>query len=240
MKPKRILASILLIAVILPLASCVFMRLYKVQNQLKSFEENFELSDEGGLTLVFLNPVLKSDDMIWLMKNGPYSIKETDRGESWTYVFEKQYLLSNDENDEYDIPILMVMREDMLTEITFPERFLKNLSIPLLKTMFSSMGDADISKLKKSANSEFKGNNPDEIPKMENIIETLGQPYDSEPSDKSTKLTYLYYLKNDGPATGSNDFEFKTEFTFSKDDKALQKATGKIRGLSMSLDFSPN
>ncbi|MEQ9618308.1 MAG: hypothetical protein RIG61_03930 [Deltaproteobacteria bacterium] len=240
MNPRRILASVLLVAIILPIMSCVFLRLHKVQNQLKSFEENFELNDEGGLTLVFLNPVLKSDDMVWLMKNGPYSVKEKEREELWTYVFEKQYLLSNDENGEYDIPVLMVMREDMVAEITFPERFLKNLSIPLLKRMFSSMGDADISKLKKSASSEFKGDNPDEIPKMENIVETLGQPYDTEQSDKSTKFTYLYYLKSDVPVSGSNDFEFKTEFVFSKDDKALQKATGTIRGLSMSLDFSRN
>lgn len=240
MKPKRILASILLIAVILPLVSCVYMRLYKVQNQLKSFEENFELSDENGLTLVFLNPVLKSDDMIWLMKNSPYSVKENDRGELWTYVFEKQYLKSSNENGEYDIPILMVMREDMLVEITFPKRFLKNLSIPLLKRMFSSMGDADISKLKKSANSQFRGENPDEIPKMENVIETLGEPYDKEQSDKFTKLTYLYHLKNDSSESGSTGFEFRTEFIISDDDKALQKATGTIRGLTMSLDFSQN
>ena len=174
------------------------------------------------------------------MKNEPTSKKELEKGELWTYVFEKQYLVSNNEGDEYDIPILMVMNGEMLTQITFPERFLKNLSVPLLKRMFSSMGDAEISKLSKSANSMFKGNNSDEIPKMKNVTDTLGQPYYVEETDETSTFTYLYYLQNGSADEGGKDFEFKTEFTFDKGDESLQKATGVIRGMSMSLDFSAN
>lgn len=238
MHPRRL--SLLLISgiIILLVSGCVYARLYKFQRQLNDFENNFELNDNRGLTLVFKHPVLESGDIVWLMKNEPTSKKGLEEGELWTYVFEKQYLVSDDEGDEYDIPILMVMNGEMLTEITFPERFLKNLSIPLLKRMFTSMGEAEISKLSKSANSMFKGNNPDEIPKMKNIIDTLGEPYYIEESDETSTFTYLYYLQNDPEDEEREYFEFKTVFKFDKDDESLQKATGVIRGMSMSLDFS--
>lgn len=238
MNTKRLTVLLVLGTVILFITSCVYTRLYSFKGQLNDFEDNFELNDNGGLTLVFLNPVLESGDIIWLMKNGPSSKEALEEGELWTYVFEKQYLSSNDEGGSYDIPVSMVMKEEMLAEITFPERFLKNLSVPLLKRMFSSMGDAEISKLRKSANSIFNGNNSDEIPKMQNVIDTLGKPYSVEESDETSRFTYLYYLKNGGPNSPSNAFEFKTEFTFRKDDESLQRAKGVIRGLSMSLDFS--
>lgn len=238
MNARRLTVLLVLGTLILFVASCVYTRLYSFKGQLNDFEENFEINDEGGLTLVFLNPVLESGDIVWLMKNGPSSKEELEEGELWTYVFEKQYLSSNDEGGSYDIPVSMVMKEEMLKEVTLPERFLKNLSVPLLKRMFSSMGDAEISKLRKSANSIFNGSNSEEIPKMQHIVDTLGKPYSVEESDETSKFTYLYYLKNGGPDSGSGAFEFKTEFIFRKDDESLQRAKGVIRGLSMSLDFS--
>ena len=238
MHPRRLSLLLTSATIILLIAGCVYSRLYKFQRQLNNFESNFELNDNRGLTLVFKNPVLESDDIIWLMKNEPTSKAELEEGELWTYVFEKQYLVSNDEGDEYDIPILMVMNGEMLTEITFPKRFLKDLSIPLLKKMFSSMGDADINKLSKNAKSKFEGESKDEIPRMRNIIDTLGEPYYIDESDDASTFTYLYYLVSGSADEDGDKFEFKTEFKFDKDDETLQKATGVIRGMSMSLDFT--
>jgi len=238
MHPRRLSLLLTSATIILLITGCVYARLYKFQRQLNNFESNFELNDNRGLTLVFKNPVLESSDIVWLMKNEPTSKKELEEGELWTYVFEKQYLVSDDEGDEYDIPILMVMNGEMLTEITFPKRFLKDLSIPLLKKMFSSMGEADINKLSKSANSKFAGESKDEIPRMKNIIDTLGEPYYIEESDDTSTFTYLYYLETGSADEDGDKFEFKTEFKFDKEDETLQKATGVIRGMSMSLDFT--
>jgi hypothetical protein len=238
MHPRRLSLLLTSATIILLITGCVYARLYQFQRQLNEFESNFELNDNRGLTLIFKNPVLESGDIVWLMKNEPTSKKELEEGELWTYVFEKQYLVSDDEGDEYDIPIQMVMNGEMLTEITFPKRFLKDLSIPLLKKMFTSMGDADISKLSKSAKSKFAGDSKDEIPRMKNIIDTLGQPYYIEESDETSTFTYLYYLES-GPTDEDREyFEFKTIFRFDKEDETLQKATGVIRGMSMSLDFT--
>lgn len=238
MNPKRILFRAGVLALILLVSGCVFMRLYKVQNQFQDFDRNFELDDEGGLTLTFLNPVLESDDIIWLMKNGPSTKRGGEESELWTYILKKQYLSVNDENGEFDIALLMTMKDGMLTEVVFPERFLKYLSVPLLKKMFASMGDAEVSKLSKSASTVFRGSSPDEIPKLEYITEMLGKPYTVEESGETFKYTYLYYLDNAGPEAGASGFEFKTEFVFGNGDELLRKAKVTIRGLSMALDFN--
>jgi hypothetical protein len=195
-----------------------------VRDQLNDFETNFDLNDERGLTLVFKNPVLMSDDVIWLMKGSPLSVKPEQEGQLWTYVFQKQYLTSQEEGDEYDIPILMVMEDDKLTEVSFPERFLNNLSIPLLKKILASMGNADISKLSRSASSKYEGDDPNEIPTSDNVQETLGIPYEIEDLGENSKLSYLYYLE-DAQGNATND------------DKALKRVGGKIRGIKLSLDF---
>ena len=220
------------------MTGCVFMRLYKVKNQLNDFENNFELSDKGGLVLIFLNPVLESGDMVWLMKNEPLKKEKNGQGEIWTYIFEKQYITGGGEGHEYDIPLLMLMQNDMVKEIIFPERFLKDISIPLLRKMLSSMGEADINKLSKSASSQFRGSSQEEIPGMENIVDTLGRPYSIEGKAETIKYTYLYYLKKNGSDPNPDYFEFETEFIFNKESKSLERAEGTIRGLTMSLDFS--
>lgn len=208
-----------------------------VRDQLNDFETNFDLNDERGLTLVFKNPVLMSDDVIWLMKGSPLSVKPEQEGQLWTYVFQKQYLTSQEEGDEYDIPILMVMEDDKLTEVSFPERFLNNLSIPLLKKILASMGNADISKLSRSASSKYEGDDPNEIPTSDNVQETLGIPYEIEDLGENSKLSYLYYLEDaQGNATKDN-LNFELWFIAGNDDKALKRVGGKIRGIKLSLDF---
>ncbi len=208
-----------------------------VRDQLNDFETNFDLNDDRGLTLVFKNPVLMSDDVIWLMKGSPVSVKPEQEGQLWTYVFQKQYLTSQEEGDEYDIPILMVMEDDKLTEVTFPERFLNNLSIPLLKKMLASMGNADISKFSRSASSKYEGDDPNEIPTSDNVQETLGIPYEIEDLGENSKLSYLYYLEDaQGNATKDN-LNFELWFIAGNDDKALKRVGGKIRGIKLSLDF---
>jgi hypothetical protein len=226
-----------LITVLLLTTGCVFVRMMRVKSQLNDFEKNFDLNDSRGLTLVFKNPELHSNDIVWLMKGEPSEKKKIEQGELWTYVFEKEYLASMDDEGDYNIPVLMVMENGQLAEISFPERFLKNLSIPLLKKMFVSMGDAEISKLRKSASSKFKGEDASEIPTAENVVETLGKPYSIENSGEKSEYSYIYYLRKPEGEKGKKNFKFAMDFTVSNEDKSLLQAKGNIRGIKMSLDF---
>jgi len=153
---KNTVAHVLILIIAISASGCVYLRLYQVKRQLRDFEENFRLDDENGLTMEFIHPVLLDKDIVWLMKNEPSSRVTKGDGESWVYILEKQYISKNEE-ENYDIPISMSFRNGKLLEITFPDRFLKYLSKPLLIKMFSSMGDANINKLSKRADSIFKG-----------------------------------------------------------------------------------
>ena len=234
---KSLLIYASLFLVVLTLSSCVFVRMMKVKNQLNDFETNYDLNDERGLTLVFLNPVLITDDVVWLMKGGPVSVETIDEGELWTYVFQKQHTTSQDEGDKYDIPILMVMEDGKLAEITFPKRFLENLSIPLLKKMLASMGNADVSKLSRSASSKYAGKDAAEIPTSDNVKETLGAPYQVELLGESSKLSYLYYLEDPEGNADKDNLNFELWFVAGNEDKTLKRVGGKIRGVKLSLDF---
>lgn len=226
-----------LILILLLTSGCVFLRLLKVKNQFNDFDTNFDLHDQRGLTLVFKNPVLGSEDIVWLMKGEPSGNKKIEKGELWTYVLEKEYLASKDEEEDYDIPIIMVMEYDKLAEISFPERFLKNLSLPLLKKMFASLGNADVSKFRKSASSKFQGASASEIPTADNVVETLGKPYSIEVSEDKSRYSYLYYIKKPEGDTSEKNFKFELVFTVKNEDKSLLQAKGIIRGLKLALDF---
>ncbi len=226
-----------LILILLLTSGCVLVRMLKVKNQLNDFDKNFDLHDKRGLTLVFKNPVLGSDDMVWLMKGEPSGRGKIEKGELWTYVFEKQYVASKDEEGDYDIPVVMVMEYGKLAEMSFPERFLKNLSISLLRKMFISMGNADVSKLRKSASSKFQGKDASEIPTAENVVETLGKPYSIENFGEESKYSYIYYLKKPEGDTGKKNFKFDMEFTVNNKDQSLLQAKGTIRGIKIALDF---
>ncbi len=236
-KTKSTIAYIGIFLVMLTLSGCIFFRMLSFKDQLNDFETNFDLNDERGLTLVFKNPVLLSDDVIWLMKGSPGSVEFEDEGELWTYVFQKQHTTSQEEGSTYDIPILIIMEDDKVVEITFPERFLKNLSIPLLKEMLSSMGNADVSKLGRSASSKYSGKDTSEIPTTDNVQETLGVPYETQVIEENTKLTYLYYLEDARGDASEDNLNLELWFVASSDDKVLKRVGGKIRGIKLSLDF---
>lgn len=236
-KIKRLSVYIGLFLIVITLSGCILFRMLEVRDQLNDFEANFDLNDNRGLNLVFKNPVLLSDDVIWLMKGSPVYVKPEGEGQLWTYVFQKQYTTSEDEKNAYDITILMVMKDDKLTEVSFPERFLKNLSIPLLKKMLASMGNADISKLRKSASSKYTGDDPSEIPTSDNVIETLGIPYKVEDLGENSKLEYLYYLEDAQGNASKDNLNFELWFVAGNEDKALKKVGGKIRGIKLSMDF---
>jgi hypothetical protein len=209
-----------------------------VKNQLSDFDSNFQIKEERGLTLVFLKPVLLTKDIIWLMKSEPISKQQTNGGELWKYVLEKQYPGQKNEEGNFDIPIFMLFKDDKLNEISFPERFLTYLSKPLLIKALRSMGDAEIDKSKRSVDSKFETTNSLEIPRTEHFIKILGMPFSRKDSDHTLKFNYVYNLKKAKSGSNNKVPQIVTRFTFQNGDNRLLKAEGHLMGLKMSLNFS--
>lgn len=236
MKLKRRVIYLGIVFFLISITGCVYLHLLEVRRQLFNFEDNFEIRDQNELTLVFLKPVLLTEDIIWLTELGPTSEEETGQGKLWKYTFEKQYSGPKDEKGDFDIPIIMLFQgDDKLREIRFPERFLEFVSKPLLIRTFKSMGYSQISKLRRSATSKFQGSSM-EIPRKQFILNVLGKPSDTENSDHTSKFVYKYNLKKGKPA--DKDFKILVNFTFQRGDDKLRKAEGGLGDMKLFMDFS--
>jgi len=132
----------------------------------------------------------------------------------------------------------MLFEEDKLSEITFPERFLRYVSKPLLIKMFTSMGDAEIDRSDRRAGSRFQAKDSLEIPRKEQVVYVLGNPFSAQDSEHTASFTYVYNLEEEKSGSNSDGFKLVMGFKFQKDDNRLLRAETNLRGLKMSLDFS--
>lgn len=236
MKLKRRAIYLGLVCFLISITGCVYLHLLEVRGQLSNFESYFEIRDQNEFTLLFLRPVLLTEDIIWLTEIGPTSEEEMGKGELWKYIFEKRYSGPKDEKGDFDIPIIMLFQKDYkLREVRFPERFLEFVSKPLLIRMFKSMGYSQISKPRLSATSKFEGNSM-EIPRKLFILKVLGEPFSIENSDHTSKFVYKYSLKKGKPV--ERDFKVLIVFTFQQGDDRLLRAEGDLGNLKLFMDFS--
>jgi hypothetical protein len=219
------------------LSGCVYYRLLKLKRQFENFEDNFELEDKKGLTLVFKNPILYKNDIKWLLNNEPTKIlDETDSQNSWIYILTKKYKEGVVEEKNYDIDIMMEFENDKLKETTLPERFLENLSKEMLAKMFKSMGKSKVDKSEKKAGTTMQGKK-EGLPTIYDVLYTLGEPYENHEEKETTKLKYLYTVKK--PENGSllKPFNLIFDFDINNKDKVLRKSDVNVNGLKMSINF---
>lgn len=241
--PPRLAILLTTVVFLLLNSSCVYLRLYEMKKQFAAFSKNFELRDEGGITLVFKNPVLLSHDLIWLTKNPPTSKEKTPKGEVWTFLYKKHYRQEatyKAENKYFDIPIVMLLNDKKVLEIKLPERFLNLISKELVAGMFESMGSAKIHKLSRSANSRFAGHGTKPVATMPQVVSVLGKPYHVVKTSDTVELTYNYSIMAEQENRFAKKPDFIMVYKFENLSKRLLKSDVNIRGLNISIDFSQN
>jgi len=240
MKLKQSIVYLGFLFLMAMISGCVFLRLLEVKRQLNDFNNYFQINDQNVFSLVFLKPTLHTEDILWLAKRSPTLKEVKDQVEVWTYLFEKDYRGKKDEEENFDIPVIMFFEKDKLTEIRFPERFLKVLSKPLLARMFESMGSAEINEWNRSASSKFEGKDSIEIPKKDHVTLVLGKPFYNKDSKVDSIFTYKYNLKNNVTDSKRKQFNLLIKFAFNQEDERLLKIDGNFSRLKVSMDFSVN
>ena len=86
----RLMPRVLLVLVLLSsLTGCVWWRLYQVYNQMAEFDINFSVQVEESFTLRFHDPVVYSEDFVFLAKLQPSSKIEEGGVQRWQYNFRK-------------------------------------------------------------------------------------------------------------------------------------------------------
>jgi len=233
-KRKHSIYLILLIITTL-LSGCVYYRLLKLKRQFEHFEDNFELEDKKGLTLVFKNPILYKKDIKWLLNNEPTKVLD-ENGNSWLYILTKKNVDGIKEEKNYDIDIMTDFEKDKLKEFTLPKRFLENLSKEMLTKMFKSMGKSKVNKSEKKAGTTMQGKK-EGLPTIYDVLYTLGEPYEKQEEKETTKLKYIYTVKKPENGSELKPFSLIFDFDINNKDKVIRKSVVNVNGLKMVIDF---
>jgi len=252
---KRTIIYISLLLILLSAPSCIYLRLLKFQKQMADFERCFQVKEEKGLKIICLKPVLYSGDIETMLApptlslvpetNPPSADNKTKQNKQWTYLFEKKYPNSyKNEKGDFDISLDMVFKDDLLNEIHLPERFLVILPKTFLITICKTMGNAQVNKKEYSAKGAYKPPekeaNQIQIPKQNDVLKFLGNPFVWREDDINVKLNYEYRLKQKTIKPDDSVPYVWVEFTFQKTDGTLLKAEADLCGIELSLDFAPD
>lgn len=232
---KKTLYCSILILLLIGMTGCVYLRFLKVKHQLEHFDKNFEIDDSGGLTLIFLNPVLEDGDIEWLMSSKPEKNSSENGERILTYILEKRYFRVKNDSENYDIPVRFIIKDGRLSTVTLPERFLKYFSKALFKNLLNSFGKAEIKKLRKEAKSSVRKSDEYRLPTTQQITEVLGKPYYRKKVSSDTVYIYKYHINTTGPEDRPG---VHFEYYFDGKDNTLRSVKSNIKGMDVYIDFS--
>lgn len=225
----KLVKRMALLLILLTLGGCVYVRLFELKNQFGTFDQNFSVDTESGLTLVFLKPVLREDDMRTLQLPAT-SAEEQSGGKACTYVFEKQYAGDGELDGQHDIVIGSRFSEGKLSEISVDERHFEHFSKDLFLAMLKSFGQAKVNAVTRSARSEVRRAAGVEPLERDDILAFLGAPYGSHETVGPVSLRYLYKLRPaPGEASKEHEKDYEVIFSFSNE--------GELEGISGAIPF---
>ncbi len=232
---KKIAFSLLALVIFSTVTGCVYLRFLKLKNQMADFNKNFEITEDKGLSLVFLNPVLKKSDMVWLMGTEPTIMEVDGSPDNWIYELKKRYRGKKNEEGDFDIPLDLTYKKNKLTVFTMPERFTKYFSKSLFEKFLSTLGQAEIDKGEKQANSTYEGASKTEIPTTKEIRAVLGNPYSGGVTKEARTFIYRYKILSPDP---EKNLGVRITYNFNKKTDYLESVVANIKGLKVKISFS--
>jgi hypothetical protein len=237
---RRFLLLFLFTALAFGLSGCLYLRLLEVKYHLHTFDGYVAVKNRGGLSLIFLKPVLLKEDLLFLARRHPTHADESLHETRWQYLFLKQLPGREKEKVVFDVPVDLLFQNNRLSKVTFPERFSENLPEPFVIAGLKALGRSEINLTTRSAHSAFRNRDvldPLNIPTKQAILKLLGKPCKEEKEDNCLVFTYRYRLKpgekdeKKGPAYGW------TKLTFRAGSDDLLKAQARFAMVRLTMDF---
>ncbi len=223
------------------MSGCVFIRLLKVKLQMQKFDRYFRIEDQGGgVTLIFLEPVMLMKDIEWLMRSRSIIQASNGRYALWKYVFKKQYPHAKTEKGNFDIAMTMFFENEKLYKARYPKKFSSILGQEFITEALKSMGTGKIDKKQRSISAAWKDKNePDaaRIPTKPDVEKVLGQPFFINRSDAGFLAYYKYTLQNASPDQIKKPAAGRLWLTYRYGDGRLLSAKSKINGMTLLLDL---
>ena len=185
----------LLITMILLLNGCILERIFKVQNQLCDFEENFQIHVSDGFRIMLEEPVMLDDDITWLAGAQPSEQEIVGDNLVMIYIAERKGELAE---GQYDLPIeLRFVRMDgkyRLKEGALSKNITEMLTEDLLIQIMQSVCKSEKSLVKQQIVIDISMLDRNLLPGRSELTRILGPPNPN--SGIEHKLIYDYQLKN--------------------------------------------
>jgi len=238
MTPKPLIPCFLLLLAITSLSGCVYLRLLEIKRQLADFGRHCTLEYRDALVVVFREPVLLKEDILYLAKKGPTMAEETPRHSMWQYHFVKQYPPRQEgEGGVFDVPVRLFFDEHKMNMGALPARFYELMPRDFILEAIRAIGHAQVNPVTRYAEGRFHGkqnNTPIPLPRKQDLLRLMGRPYSVEDSGRDCTLSFLYSLQR-GKTDPSPPSEAWARLTFSKEGGGLTKIEAKFAGMRFVL-----
>lgn len=238
----RLIPRVLLVLVLLSsLTGCVWWRLYQVYNQMAEFDVNFSVQVEESFILRFHDPVVYSEDLIFLAKLQPSSKIEEGGGQHWQYYFRKVDFNNQPLSPNVDFTWTLFFNPDnRLETAALSPIFLKIVPPAFLEVSIRSIAGATINtterQLKADVSKVAKITVP--LPSKNTILAVLGAPIMREKSPMGEVLSFRFLLASPDIDPGYGSRAISTvKLTFDPTTQELLRMSGRFAGLKIAINY---
>jgi hypothetical protein len=235
-KPFRLIVFVLLAALALPWAGCVYLRLLQLKNQLAEANKNFKMDVTDGVRIACLHPILYGDDVRWLGIE-PESVSGDPEQERWKVRWVKEPPPEAHETTVYNVELAATFAQSRLSEIYIPERYFAFFPKELFVNLLRSTGAAKIDRISRQAdvNAAADPEKPSiPLPRITAIEGMLGLPTERKESDAEVTCRYRY----NAMTTGEKVKPIEVSFIFDRETGELRKLIGKLPKGVISYDLT--
>ena len=212
-----------LLTIQLLLSGCVYWRLHRLRGQFGEFTKYFNVIANPGPDIEFLHPVLRTDDLEWLIGLPPSASHFQEGKQVLHWVFEKQESGGDDPEDALtEIDCEAVIRDGRIIRFRLPVRFNNVVNQYVLDQAFRG---ADVGDLNSKARETGWSLHSDlDIPSEVRIRGLLGIPNRFEETSHHRILDYLYSVSDTSTAMPKENSDAMGLFNFDRERGRLVQA----------------
>lgn len=233
---------LLMIAMLWVLAGCVWLRLLEIKNQLADFDENVRVEvNNKHFILHLLNPVLLSDDFVYLSKLRPSRVEPERGGASRWYLDFHFDPAKSPEQKSKTVSFVMTYNGDQrLAAFDFSPLFVEMAPPAFLEASIRSLGAGKLDQGKKQLKVD-----PEDLPKLtatlpktSHIVSVLGPPAE-EVSENGLRVLIYRFKATARPVDKAYEERRVAEarLYFDPVPDELVRLKGKFAGLKLSIDY---
>ncbi len=237
MRLRRPVLACGLAALALLLGGCVYLRLLQLKWQLDKFDQNFAVSTNDGLSIVFHHPVMRTADVRWFGAK-PERIDPLDRGEHWHLRLVKELPAGVTEPVKYDILLELSFAEDRLTRVSVPEAYFTAVPKTFVLGIIRSLGHSQIDQRQKKIEATVGADETAATrPRLSSIDRLLGIPSEVRIEGTQTVRRYRFVPATKEPEPGAYDLTLT--FDSATGDLRRWHSRTPVGGIGFKFDPPP-